>query len=351
MSGAISQDIDSSTSSDPASSAEFSTPAVSPRQPGLEHPSSDSLLPTLAQIQISASSGSSPAALKDSSTTGSSDVSSQVQSEGLAGYNDAELPSSASTSMPPMPQSGPMPVAQILRPEASDGSTSILTPNTSTVAAALRQSPHAATATSSLNIATAATTGKPTLQDSHRNSSHSVSPAMETAPSDVMTASPSTPPPSDTVSQTINAIKAKDFISSPPPQRPAPTVTGQELAKGAAPTQPGWQKGMASAPAVQTLATLEAQGSATSTSAPYIQNSSANPPSTSTASTSTSKPPTPSMTRPPVTVAQGATAIRKPGQPGSAGAGLASRMPPSLQAKLAAVGCQSVLVLALLKLP
>jgi hypothetical protein len=128
----------------------------------------------------------------------------------------------------------------------------------------------------------------------------------------------------------IAAIKCRDFAASPPPARPAPTVTGQALSTG---VSANGMKGLASAPAVQTLASTKTSSSSSS-SQDMAQSTSAPESGTSTPTTQQQQRPTPT-TRPSQLGAGGGGGVRRPGQGGSAG--LATRIPPSLQAKMAAV--------------
>jgi len=155
----------------------------------------------------------------------------------------------------------------------------------------------------------------------------------------VVDASPSpTEPPGNAQSQSLDpklhaiaAIKCRDFAASPPPARPAPTVTGQALSTG---VSANGMKGLASAPAVQTLASAKTSSSSSSSSQDMAQSTSAPESGTSTPTTQQQQRPTPT-TRPSQLGAGGGGGVRRPGQGGSAG--LATRIPPSLQAKMAAV--------------
>jgi hypothetical protein len=114
----------------------------------------------------------------------------------------------------------------------------------------------------------------------------------------------------------VAAIKCRDFAASPPPSRPMPTTAGHNLSTA---VHPDGERGMASAPAVPTLSS--------------ISNGQTDPRLSS--STNSTKPSVGATTP------GAANTLRRTGT-GSGTAtpsgGLASRIPPSLQAKMAAVG-------------
>lgn len=204
------------------------------------------------------------------------------------------------------------PVAQVLTPEVSDGRTSVLNQNTSTVAADLQA----------------------TLEHSSEQPSSSQQDAgtqsldISSLPSTRSSSSSASVPPAASVIAAVSAIKSRDFVNSPPPSRPAPSALGAHLAHANQAPAASGVKGMASAPAVQTLSTISQNGvsgdSVESLSTPASGRA------TPTASA------TNALVRPqPVPSTSSATSIKKPGAPG--GSSGATRMPPSLQAKLAAV--------------
>ena len=141
-------------------------------------------------------------------------------------------------------------------------------------------------------------------------------------------ASSSNQPSNAIKAATIQAIKSRDFAASPPPARPAPTALGKSLSAG---VPPHAERGLASESAVHTLA---------SSTAPPTGAAGAMAAGRSASAGSALATPMPGAGAP-RTGGQPAAAGPTPGaglrRAGSGAAGLAARIPPSLQAKMAAV--------------